>query len=133
MMKKRIIVTDDDPGLQDIFKIILERAGYEVEIFNSGNQLLDDNYKLPDLFLLDKQLSGYDGIEICTTLKNQSATKHIPIIMISANPGIGKLAVKAGADDFIEKPFDIKYLLNLVSKYLTEAIKQQEIPVTAKI
>ena len=110
-MAKRILVADDDPGIQDIFKIILESAGYIVEIISNGEDLLDDNYTVPDLFLLDKRLSGIDGIDICHHLKNQEITAHIPVIMVSANPGIGVLAREAGADDFIEKPFDIKHLL----------------------
>lgn len=117
-MVKRILVADDDPGIQDIFKIILESAGYTVEIISNGENILRDNYIVPDLFLLDKRLSGIDGIDICLHLKSQATTAHIPVIMISANPGIGVLSQEAGADDFIEKPFDIKHLLEMVKAYL---------------
>ena len=64
-MIKRILVADDDPGIQDIFRIILESAGYIVEIISNGEDLFGDNYTVPDLFLLDKRLSGIDGIDIC--------------------------------------------------------------------
>lgn len=121
-MVKRILVADDDPGIQDIFKIILESAGYIVEIVSNGEDLLEDKYIIPDLFLLDKRLSGIDGIDICHHLKSRKATAHIPVIMVSANPGIGILSKKAGADDFIEKPFDIKHLLEMVKTYLAKKV-----------
>jgi DNA-binding response OmpR family regulator len=70
------------------------------------------------LFLLDKQLSGQDGLEVCQFLKSQSDTKDIPVIIISATPGISKMAMDAGADDFLEKPFQMKELLKLVDKWI---------------
>jgi CheY-like chemotaxis protein len=117
-MQKKILVTEDDPSLQDIFRIILESAGYEIEIRSNGNDILNDQYKMPDLFLLDKQLSGMDGIDICKHLKKQKKTKHIPVIMISANPGIAELSKSAGADGYIEKPFAKKYLLQVIEEHI---------------
>ncbi|WP_152266518.1 response regulator [Agriterribacter humi] len=116
--KKNIVVTDDDPGIRDIFKIIFETAGYEVQLITNGDDLLNNKFDIPDLFLLDKQLSGVDGIDICRYLKKQNTTSHLPVIMISANPHIGKLAEEAGADAYIEKPFEVKYLLEMVERYI---------------
>lgn len=120
-MKKRILITDDDEGVQDIFKIIFEKAGYEVEIFGEAISIFENKYKSPHLFILDKQLSGQDGLKLCAFLKKQASTKNIPVIIVSATPDIGKLALKAGADDFIEKPFQIKELLQKVEKWLRGA------------
>jgi CheY-like chemotaxis protein len=117
-MKKKILVTDDDPCLQDIFRLILEKAGYEVDVLSNGSAILQDHYETPDLFLLDKQLSGMDGLDICKHLKSQKNTKDIPVIMISATVGIGSTAKEAGADAFIEKPFEKKYLLEVVEEYI---------------
>ncbi len=56
---------------------------------------------------------------VCTLyLKSQNSTKNIPVIIVSATAGIAKMAEEAGADDFIEKPFQIKYLLGIVSKWI---------------
>ena len=66
------------PGIQDIFSIIFEKAGFEFEIKKDGEDLLKNNFATPDLFLVDKQLSGYSGLDICRHLKNQKATKDIP-------------------------------------------------------
>jgi CheY-like chemotaxis protein len=113
-MTKKILVTEDDPSLQEIFKIILENAGYEVEVKASGNAIMDNTYTKPDLFLLDKQLSGMDGIDLCIHLKEQANTKDIPVVMISANPGIAQLSKEAGADAFVEKPFERSHLLQVI-------------------
>ena len=117
-MKKKILITDDDEGVQDIFKLIFERAGYEVNIYSEAVSILENNFTNPDLFLLDRQLSGHDGLQVCKFLKEQTATKDIPVIIVSATPGIAQLAQQAGADDFIEKPFQIKELLNIVEKWI---------------
>src|SRR5690242_5839526 len=117
-MKKRILITDDDEVVQDIFKLKFERAGYEVEILGEAMSILENRYTHPDLFVLDRQLSGQDGLKVCKFLKSQNATRDIPVIIVSATPGIGKMAEEAGADDFIEKPFQIKDLLTVVEKWI---------------
>ena len=111
-------MADDDPGIRDIFKIIFERAGYAIEVKEDGRDILKNNYTRPDLFLIDKQLSGMDGLDLCRYLKTHPSTKNIPVIIVSASPDIGLSAKKAGADDYIEKPFEMKYLLKLVERHL---------------
>ena|ERR1700712_3257867 len=118
---KKILVTDNDPGLQDIYKIILEKAGYKVAVLSNGTDILNNHYERPDLFLLDKQLPGADGLQICRYLKAHKTTNQIPVILISASVGIGKLAMDAGANDFIEKPFDKKHLLDVIAENLNKA------------
>ena len=117
-MKKKILVTDDDEGIQDILRLIFERAGYEVAVYPEALSIYQNKFITPDLFLLDRQLSGQDGLNVCRFLKNQNETKNIPVIIVSATPGIGHLAEQAGANDFIEKPFQIKELLTLVEKWI---------------
>ena len=117
-MKKKVLITDDDAGIQDVFKIIFEKAGYATMIFTDGKPLYEDNYEYPDIYVLDRYLSGSDGLEICRYLKSRDITRHIPVIMISATPGIAHLAREAGADDFLEKPFKTRDLLNLISRHI---------------
>lgn len=114
-MKPKIIIADDDPGVQDIFKIIFEKAGFHTTVFSSGETIMKNDYELPDVFLLDKQLSGSDGLDICRHLKSNSKTKDIPVIMVSATPHLGKLSKQAGADDFVEKPFSMHDLVDKVN------------------
>ena len=125
-MKKKILVADDDPGIRDIFKIIFERAGYSIEIKDDAEDVLRNNFTIPDVFLIDKLLSGYDGLDICRHLKSDPLTSHIPVIMVSASPDIGVTAIKAGADDFVEKPFDLKYLLKVIERNISRAKNEIE-------
>lgn len=113
-MKREILIIDDDPGIQDILKIILERAGYAVAIEDNISTILSNNYKLPDVFLLDRFLSGNDGLDICRHLKNSSYSVNVPVIMVSASPDIARLALDAGADASIEKPFNMKDIINTI-------------------
>jgi DNA-binding response OmpR family regulator len=113
---KHILIIDDDPGIQDILRLIFQKAGYKVSVESNGRAILNDQYQVPDIFLLDRYLSGVDGTEICRHLKADCATRNIPVIMISASPDIGVNAMLAGADGYIEKPFNIKDLLALTAR-----------------
>jgi DNA-binding response OmpR family regulator len=110
-MNKKILIVEDDESIQDVLGIILRRAGYEVIAHSDGKAVMKGDYETPDLFLLDKQLSGIDGLDICRYLKTKHDTKNIPVVMISANPQISTLAKLAGADAYIEKPFTMDFLL----------------------
>ena len=125
-MKKKILVADDDPGIRDIFKIIFEKAGYSIEVKSDAEDVLKNNFTIPDVFLIDKLLSGYDGLDICRHLKNNPLTHHIPVIMVSASPDIGVTAITAGADDFVEKPFDLKYLLKVIERNISRAKNEMQ-------
>jgi len=122
--KATIIIVDDDEGVQQVFKIIFQKAGYRTIIYSDGEKILNNDFEIPDIFLLDKQLSGSDGLDICRKLKKSAKTKNIPVIIVSASPGVGKLALAAGADDFIEKPFITADLLRKVSTTLDNFIPE---------
>ena len=115
-MKHKILIADDDPGIRDIFNIVLAKAGYDIEVKDDANEIFKNKFRIPDLFLIDRLLSGVDGLDVCRHLKTNEQTKQIPVIMVSASPDIGLLAVKAGADDFVEKPFDLAYLLEVIER-----------------
>jgi CheY-like chemotaxis protein len=114
----QIIIADDDASMRDIFQLILQRAGYTVTLYADGEELLGNGYRVPDLFILDKQLSGVDGLDICRFLKSQESTKNIPVIIISASPYVANHAGDAGAEAFVEKPFKTKELLEVIKKYI---------------
>lgn len=116
-MKKKVLITDDDPAMQDAFRLIFERAGYHTIVLDSANSLLDGTAEVPDIYILDKQLSGVDGLDVCRFLKRQPLTAHIPIIVVSATPHVAHLAKEACADGFLEKPFRQRELLSLVEQY----------------
>lgn len=116
--KKKILVVDDNTAILDALKIMLEDEGYEVETTVDGATVKDMTEPLPDLLLLDIWMSGVDGRDVCRHLKSTPATKHIPIIMISAAKDTEQIAKDSGADDFISKPFQMEHLLAIVAKYV---------------
>lgn len=120
-MKRKILIADDDPSIRDIFNIILAKAGYDIEIKDDANEIFKNKFRIPDLFLIDRLLSGIDGLDVCRYLKSNERTSNIPVVMVSASPDIGVLAVKAGADDFVEKPFELSYLLKVIERNITQA------------
>jgi len=112
---KRILIVEDDLQIQDIFKIVFEIYGYQVECMDNAKGLYERKADFPDAIILDKQLPGIDGVEACQFLKSQAVTKDIPVILITASLGIAKAAKIAGADDYFEKPFDMHTILKRVS------------------
>ena len=117
-MKWKILIADDDPSVLEIFQIIFEKEGYDTITLSNPKPLLQNQYIDVDIYLLDKQMSGADGIEICKYLKQNELTRYKPVLIISANPNARTLSEEAGADDFIEKPFLKKELLSKVEKSL---------------
>ena len=119
-MKKKVDVVEDDGSIRDILVIILERAGYDVIHFQDGGGLLNGATEVPDIYLIDRQLSGIDGLDLCKYLKSQSISAHTPVIILSATPGIENLVKNAGAVAFVEKPFSKKNLVQIIDNVLTE-------------
>ena len=121
IVQKKILIADDDPGILDAIEMMLEFEGYQVSSTSDGSTILDlkDNY--PDLLLLDVWMSGQDGRDICKELKRRKSTKNIPVILVSASTDLKKSARESGADDFLEKPFNMTDLLNKIAHHLKQA------------
>jgi DNA-binding response OmpR family regulator len=115
---KKILIADDDPAILEALQMMLEDEGYEVEISLEGKSIYKMKKNYPDLVLLDIWMSGIDGGDICMHLKKNKLTKHIPVIMISANKDVGIIAKGAGADDYISKPFQMHELFAVINKYM---------------
>src|SRR5579859_4475456 len=109
--KKKVLAADDDPAILEVLTFMLEDTGYSVKTTVNGQTEQMVHEFLPNLILLDIWMAGSDGRIICKSLKRQKLTRHIPIIIISANKDTKKLAKEAGADDFIAKPFEMNDLL----------------------
>lgn len=117
-MPKRILVADDDPGIGDMLREMLEEGGYNVDIQLNGQAVQHMQEPFPDLLFLDVRLSGTDGRTICRYLKSQKATQALPIILLSAHKDTRQYARDSGADDFLSKPFEMSDLLALAANYL---------------
>ena len=117
-MVKKILLAEDDPDIRLILNMVLNEAGYDVETLSSGNAIVEPRSEWPDLFILDKSLPTIDGFALCKYLKIKKETKDIPIIMISSYHKLKSRAAEVGVDDFLEKPFDVKMLLQQVEKHI---------------
>jgi two-component system phosphate regulon response regulator PhoB len=107
-MGKIIQVVEDDRDIRFILEYVLADLGFVLETFDSvksfSHRGRTDNV---DLILLDVQLPDGNGIDLCRHLKTSELTKHIPIVIMSANASSTRAIIDGKADDFIAKPFDL--------------------------
>lgn len=116
---KKILIIDDDEAILEALRFTMETSGYRVETETHGEKVLKKVKDLsPDLILLDFLLPDKNGGEIVSLLKRQPSTKNLPVIIFSAHSKSKKAAKDNGADDFIDKPFDIDDLLLKIKKYI---------------
>jgi CheY-like chemotaxis protein len=115
--RKKVYVAEDDLNILFSLDVMLEDAGYDVMLSHCGTPMLESNLPATDVFILDNRMPDINGIDVCLHLKRQPATQHIPVIMISAFRNFRPQALRAGVDDFLEKPFQMQDLLGLVSKH----------------
>lgn len=101
-----VMVVDDDQDLAEMLGIVLNGAGFEVDLVNSGDQVMTifDQHE-PDLVLLDVMLPGLSGIEVCKLIREKSM---VPIVMLTAKGDSYDVVngLEAGADDYVVKPFN---------------------------
>ncbi|MFZ6010704.1 MAG: response regulator [Bacteroidota bacterium] len=117
-MKKKVTIIDDDDDLRGLLSAALVQFGFEPDCYATADNIIKQNYRQTDLFLIDIDLSGISGLELCKHLKSQSATKDIPVIIISANPEIRALAEAVCAEGSLPKPFSQFQLKESISKAL---------------
>ncbi len=135
MSKDRILAIEDDEGVCRLLRHSLAREDYLVRIAHSGEEGLEEAFRdPPDIFLLDLELPGMDGLSVCQELKNNPATQSLPIIILS---GKGEesdvvLGLQMGADDYIVKPFSPKILNARVQAVLRRRPQTGSAPANAE-
>ena len=109
----RILVVDDLPANVRLLEAILEPAGFSVASAGSGPEALERVVTdLPDLVLLDVQMAGMNGYEVCRRIRENEATALLPVVMVTSHGSEARVdGIRAGADDFVTKPFDQQELL----------------------
>ncbi len=104
-MSRKILVVDDEPQIIKVLKAYLEKAGYQVLTASDGNAALTvfDKEK-PDFMILDLNLPGMDGLDVCREIRRDS---NIPILMLTARVEEADklIGLELGADDYVVKPF----------------------------
>ncbi len=115
----KVLVIDDDPDIGRMIKMLLEYKGHSVTVLEGTEQAADiiRNNGI-NMVIMDMLLSGTNGTDVCARFKNDSSIAHVPVIMISAHPDAKKICLKAGADGFVAKPFDMQDMLSTVNDFI---------------
>jgi DNA-binding response OmpR family regulator len=115
-----ILVVDDDESIGYMLKLMLEHKGFLVTVTERAEnlqQIITANNI--SLIILDMLIADKKGTDICAELKSNPATAHLPVIMMTALPGIEKECKQAGADDFIAKPFEMDNFLLKIRSFIS--------------
>jgi FixJ family two-component response regulator len=121
MIPTTVFIVDDDPSFRDSLQFLLESVGLEVRIFSSAQEFLAAaDPEAPGCLLLDVRMPGMSGLDLQNELAN--AEISLPIIFITGHGTVpmSVQAMKAGAVDFLQKPFDEQDLLNAVNQAIEQ-------------
>ncbi len=132
MLKKKIVIVEDEPDILEILEYNLIREGYEVLSASNGI----DGLKLivehqPNVAILDLMLPGMDGLEVCQQVRANFIIAHTPIIMLTAKSEESDivLGLGMGADDYMSKPFSPRELIARIKVILRREQGSQKSPV----
>jgi DNA-binding response OmpR family regulator len=116
---KRVLIIEDEQDIVDIATMILEDEGYEVYSFSDFpgyESRVHDCHA--DLVLLDLNLQGFHGKDICKYIKGNEELRQTSVVLMSANRDIQAVKEEAGADAYICKPFDLADFIQTVNTYI---------------
>ena len=107
-MLAKVLIVDDEKGVRDLLQSFLKTTGYQAIMASSGEEAIElAKSESPNAILLDVKMPGIDGIETCRRLRAEEQTRYIPVIMVTAFGTTETEATNAGADDLINKPFNL--------------------------
>jgi two-component system cell cycle response regulator DivK len=131
-MPGRIMIFDDDKDLIALCSMVLKSKNYEVRGLCKCNDILNEVMLFsPQVILMDNRIPDTDGVKATREIKNDFRFKSIPVIFFSANDRVQELAAEAGADFYLQKPFEIGELDAVVSKAMalyTLAVREAPAP-----
>lgn len=118
--KDRILVVDDDSGIGEMLQTLLEFYGFKVIVTEKPDETeaLIEEHNI-DLVMLDMLISGVNGTDVCARLRQNDSTEEIPVLMMSALHDAGPKCKKAGADEFIAKPFEMEDLVEIINELIS--------------
>jgi two-component system, LuxR family, response regulator FixJ len=123
MSRDKVCVIDDDPAMRDSLDFLLGSAGFNVRIFDSAQAFLNE---LPGMavgcVVTDVRMPGIDGIELLRRLNSPSTARKLPVIVMTGHGDVPLAveAMKLGALDFLEKPFEEERLLSMIEAALSQ-------------
>ncbi len=120
-MKPRVLVADDDVDVASLVKAALQGGGFDVMTVANGSDALEQALEQPpSAFVLDIMMPNLNGYELVRRLKEENATQHVPIVLLSARTGAldRDYGLRIGADVYIEKPFPPRKLVETLWRLL---------------
>ena len=110
--RRRVVLIEDESDIAEAITYQLEKIGLQVRLARTGEEGLEAVRRGADLVLLDLNLPGMDGLEVCRMIRRQATIAHLPIIIVSARADeVDRvLGLEMGADDYLVKPFSLKEL-----------------------
>jgi twitching motility two-component system response regulator PilG len=118
----KILVVDDDLTVTQLLEALLTMEGHQPATLNDSTKALDlvESFH-PDLILLDLMMPELNGYELCGLLRQNPEYTGIPVMVVSAldDPASRERAARAGAKDYITKPFDVDFLLQRIKQFTT--------------
>jgi DNA-binding response OmpR family regulator len=125
-MAETILIVENNPETLELLRRIMERDGYETILANDGEKGLAYAYRYkPDLIILDRLIPKLNGLQLCRKLKERDDTRHIPVVFLTILDAEQDIieGLKAGADDYISKPFSPDELSVRVERVLFRSIR----------
>ena len=113
-IQAQILLVEDEPAQREVLTYNLEAEGFVVRCATNGEEAMQMVQEdLPDLVILDWMMPALSGIEVCRRIKTNGATKHVPVIMLSArSEEVDSVrGLETGADDYVTKPYSVKELM----------------------
>lgn len=118
---KTILVCDDDISILEVTSIFLESVGFNVVQLKDCDRFFDClSHANPDLILLDIWMPFITGDALTRLIKASEKTRHIPVLLFSANGDVQKVAEEVGAEGYIKKPFDLYELKAVIDRHLKQ-------------
>lgn len=121
MKQKKILIADDNKNIRAALTYLLEDEGYSLLIAKDGAETLRKTREfLPDVLLLDVTMPEINGYDVCRTIKNDTVLKKTYVIMLTARGQVAEqeLGAKAGADEYVVKPFSPIDILSKIKNIL---------------
>ena len=126
---KRVVVVDDEPAVGAAVRALLVPEGIEVDTPSDPQTALPELLRaVPDLVILDVNMPGMSGWELCALLRRQSATKEIPVLFLTGRQEVRDriTAMQVGGSDYLAKPFGADELRRKVNELLKSRSKREE-------
>lgn len=117
-MSKNVLVAEDDADILGLVQEVLEDAGYTVGASVGADTVQEARAQRPDVILLDYQMPGMDGISVAQALREDPATRGIPIVAMTAAGRAAVVCQEMDASGCLGKPFDIDHLLEVVGRLM---------------